>query len=88
MGIANDLYITIPHGEYSNLDAKIQLSDTMKAPIQHGTLQGRLTVKLGDTLIAERPVIALEDVKKGSLWMRFQDYVSLGINKILKPKDS
>lgn len=89
LGITDDLYITIPHGEYSNLDAKIHIAaDSMRAPVTEGTLQGTLTVKLGDTLIAERPVISLEDVKKGTIWMQFQDYVSLGIHKILKPKDS
>lgn len=88
LGVSDDLYITIPHGEYSNLDAKIHVADSMRAPIKQGQYQGKLTVKLGDTLIAERPVISLEDVNKGTLWMRLQDYVSLGIHKILKPKDS
>lgn len=89
LGITDDLYITIPSGEYEKLDAKIHVSDSgMRAPIKEGTLQGTLTVKLGDTLIAERPVISLEDVEKGTIWMQFQDYVSLGIHKILKPKDS
>jgi len=89
LGITDDLYITIPHGEYSNLDAKIHVAaDSMRAPVTQGTQQGTLTVKLGDTLIAERPVISLEDVQKGTIWMQFQDYVSLGLHKILKPKDS
>tara|TARA_R110002110_G_scaffold415809_1_gene656469 strand:- start:4905 stop:6026 length:1122 start_codon:yes stop_codon:yes gene_type:complete len=89
LGITDDLYITIPHGEYDKLDAKIHVSDNgMRAPVKEGTLQGTLTVKLGDTLIAERPVVSLEDIQKGSIWMQFQDYVSLGIHKILKPKDS
>ncbi len=89
LGITDDLYITIPHGEYNNLDAKIHIAaDSMRAPVTEGTLQGTLTVKLGDTLIAERPVISLENVQKGTIWMQFQDYVSLGIHKILKPKDS
>lgn len=88
LGTEHDLYITIPQGQYKNLDAKIHIDQSLYAPITKGAVQGKLTVRLGDELIAETPVISLEGVNKGDLWTRMQDYISLGIHKVLKPKEA
>lgn len=88
LGLTEDLYITIPQGKYKELDAKIHVDKNLHAPIAKGALQGKLTVSIGDSLVAEQPIIALEEVDKGSLWMRLQDYISLGFHKVLKSKES
>ena len=88
LGLTQDLYITIPQGTYKDIDAKIHVEKNLQAPVAKGSLQGKLTVSIADNLVAEQPLIALEGVDKGSLWMRVQDYVSLGFHKVLKSKES
>lgn len=88
LGLTEDLYITIPQGKYKEIDAKIHVDKNLQAPVAKGALQGKLTVSIGDSLVAEQPIIALEEVDKGSLWMRLQDYISLGFHKVLKSKES
>ncbi len=88
LGINKDLYITIPQGQYKSLDAKMNIDKSLTAPINKGENHGQLVVKLGDELIAELPLIALEDVHKGTVWNRFSDYVSLGFHKMLNPANN
>ncbi|MBS0287093.1 MAG: D-alanyl-D-alanine carboxypeptidase [Proteobacteria bacterium] len=88
LGINQDLFITIPQGQYKSLDAKMNIDKSLTAPINKGENHGKLVVKLGDELIAEMPLVALEDVNKGTMWDRFSDYVSLGFHKMLNSASS
>jgi D-alanyl-D-alanine carboxypeptidase (penicillin-binding protein 5/6) len=83
LGINQDLYITIPQGQYKNLDAKMNIDKQITAPIKKGENHGKVVVKLGDELIAEMPLVALENVKEGTMWSRLSDYFSMGIHKVL-----
>ncbi len=87
LGINRDLYITIPHGQYKNLEAKMNIDKRITAPVAKGNTYGKLLVKLENQLVAELPLVALEDVSTGSLWSRFSDYVALGLHKMLESKD-
>jgi D-alanyl-D-alanine carboxypeptidase (penicillin-binding protein 5/6) len=87
LGINRDLYITIPQGQYKSLDAKMNIDKSLTAPINKGENHGKLVVKLGDELIAEMPLVALENVEKGTMWNRLSDYVSLGFHRILTPAE-
>lgn len=87
LGINRDLYITIPQGQYKSLDAKMNIDKSLTAPINKGENHGKLVVKLGDELIAEMPLVALENVEKGTMWNRLSDYVSLGFHRILSPAE-
>ncbi len=88
LGLKEDLFITLPQGQYSSLEAKMNISKEITAPVKKGESHGSLVVMLGDTLIAETPLIAIEDVKAGSMWERFTDYLSLNISKMLSSKDT
>jgi D-alanyl-D-alanine carboxypeptidase (penicillin-binding protein 5/6) len=88
LGIAEDLYITIPQGQYKDLDAKMNIDKRITAPITKGKNYGQLVVKVNGELIAEVHLIALEDVKPGTMWSRVSDYFSLGIHKALNSEET
>ena len=75
LGLATPLYVTVPRGRYKNLKASMTVNQSVEAPIQKGETLGAVQVQLEDELMTERPLIALQDVKKGSLWQRFADSV-------------
>lgn len=83
LGLNEDLYITVPQGEYENLVAQVNFDKHILAPIRIGENQGRLTVTLDKDVILEKALISLDDVNKGGLWDRFSDYVSLKIHDLL-----
>lgn len=84
LGILNDLYITIPQGQYKSLEAKMNIDKSIAAPVKQGETYGKIVVKLNDTLITEVPLVALDNVGQGTLWNRFSDYVSLNIQKFIQ----
>lgn len=87
LGIQETLYITIPQGQYKNLDAKMLIDKRIAAPIAKGQICGKLVVKLEDEIIAQTPLIALQNLPVGSLWDRFSDYVSLGVYRLLNAEE-
>jgi D-alanyl-D-alanine carboxypeptidase (penicillin-binding protein 5/6) len=73
LGLANDLYVTVPRGQYKQLKASMRVGKNLVAPIDAGQKVGQVTVKLGDKLIAERPLVAQQSVKEGGLWQKLKD---------------
>ena len=73
LGLPETLYVTIPRGEYKNLDASMQLRDLITAPVQKGQVLGRVVIRLGDDLVAEKDLTALAAVPEGSFWQRIID---------------
>ncbi len=77
VGVAQDLWITIPRGRYRDLDARMDLTTSTLAPVEAATELGRVRVALGDDTIADLPLHALSPVAEGSLWRRLSDTVRL-----------
>ncbi len=73
MGLANTLFVTIPRGEYKQLDASMQLQEQITAPVTAGQVLGQVVIRLGDKLIAEQDLVALQPVAEGSFWQRIVD---------------
>tara|TARA_R110002096_G_scaffold19077_4_gene64076 strand:+ start:794 stop:1918 length:1125 start_codon:yes stop_codon:yes gene_type:complete len=66
VGLAKDLYLTIPRNEYKSLDASLELNPQLIAPIKKGQLVGNAVIQLKGDIIAKRPLIALQDIPEGS----------------------
>jgi D-alanyl-D-alanine carboxypeptidase (penicillin-binding protein 5/6) len=77
LGLAKSLYITTPRGRRNMIKAQMTLDSTIVAPIIKGHEYGHVDVKLGEEVIAERPLIALEDVPEGGFWRRTVDNIKL-----------
>jgi len=77
LGLAKSLYITTPRGRRNLIKAQMTIDSTIVAPIVKGHEYGHVNVKLGDKVIAERPLIALQDVPEGGFWRRIIDNIKL-----------
>lgn len=77
VGIAEDLYVTISRGKYKKLDAAIEISPVIVAPINESDVQGKLNVMLEGEKLASRPLIALQAVAEGSFLNRLKDDIRL-----------
>lgn len=76
-GLESPLYVTIPRGRYDELDANMELSARLMAPIRKGQRLGQLTISLDDEVLARKPLVALEDVDVGGWWTRFTHSIQL-----------
>ncbi|WP_455207140.1 D-alanyl-D-alanine carboxypeptidase family protein [Kaarinaea lacus] len=80
LGIAEDLYITIPRGQYDKLDASMSINATIVAPVPNGQPYGSVNIMLGSQLVAKRDLISLSPVGVGSFWHNLIDSVKLWWN--------
>jgi len=75
LGLQHDLHVTVPRGQYKNLDAVMEVNQDIEAPVQKGQKLGVVRVMLDGKEILSRPLVALNDVGEGSLWQRTRDRV-------------
>lgn len=75
LGLEQDLYVTIPQGSYKNMKANMELSAQVQAPVAKGAALGEVRVQLGDELVREQTLVALQDVDEGGIWRRSLDTV-------------
>ena len=77
LGLHDDLYITVPRGQYKKLTAAMEVNARIIAPIAKGKAFGAVKIALGDDVIAKPPLVALHEVAKGSVWRRTIDSIRL-----------
>ena len=77
LGLAQNLYVTVPRGQYGEIDAEMEIAARVVAPVRVGERQGVLRLALGDELSIERPLVALADIAEGNLWQKVSDHVRL-----------
>lgn len=77
LGLAQGFSVTVPRGQYNDLQAVSNLQQPMIAPVAAGTELGEVEVRLGDEIITSQKLVALNDVEKGSWWRRLIDSLLL-----------
>ena len=77
LGLADDLYVTVPRGKYDELAASVEVAPRLMAPVVKDSAQGTLRLKLGDDVLLERPLVAMADVGEGNLFRRAIDAARL-----------
>ena len=63
LGLAKDLIVTLPRAELPGLKIDYTFNNNIEAPISKGDILGSLSVKSGETVIANANLIALEQVE-------------------------
>lgn len=77
LGLSEDLYVTVPRGRYDSLQAKMNLSTNLMAPLPAGTQVGAVRISLDGEQILMMPLMALHAVPEANLWTRIKDEVTL-----------
>ncbi len=73
LGLSEPLGIVVPRGRYDEVKAEMDLPNPLVAPFAQGQQIGTMRVKLGDTLLAQRPLVALDAVPEGGFFKRIGD---------------
>ena len=77
LGLKTVLYVTIERGRYEELNAEMEIPDTLVAPLTSDEPLGQVRVTLDEELVVARDLYALEPVALGGLWRRAVDEVML-----------
>lgn len=84
LGLENSLYVTVPRGRYEDLEASMIVTPVIEAPVAQGTQLGNVNLKLDDEIVAEVPLVALQEVSKGGMMSRMSDHVILLFNSFFE----
>lgn len=72
LGVARDIYVTIPRGAYDALSAIVSFPTELVAPVEAHAEIGSLSVSLGDIELSAAPIVVLESISLGGAWTRFK----------------
>jgi serine-type D-Ala-D-Ala carboxypeptidase (penicillin-binding protein 5/6) len=87
LGLTDDMFVTVPTGQYKRLQATLDLTNPLKAPIVKGQSYGTLNITLNNQIIASKPLIALDSNPQGGFFRRAADSVKYNINKYFSRSD-
>lgn len=75
LGIEKDLNVIIPRRQFEHLEATMDITNDLDAPVQVGQQFGTLKVSLNKEVLANVPLISLEAVPEAGLIKQLQDKV-------------
>jgi len=79
LGLSESLAVSVSRGRYKELVATTNIEQPIIAPISAGATLGKVSIHLGDELIATQSLIALHDIEQGSWWRRLIDSILMMI---------
>lgn len=77
VGLADELFVTVPRGQYQNLKVETSLPPQVNAPVHQGDNVGQLVINLNDQVLLEKPLIALSAIEEGSFFKKLFDRIKL-----------
>ena len=81
LGLAEDLYATIPRRHYEDLKATIVVDEKITAPVKEGDKYGSVNVELKGEVVSQKDLIALKSVEKGNIFYRAYDSIMMMMGK-------
>ena len=77
VGSENSISVTVPRGSGDKLKMRLQANGYLVAPVAQAQPVGKLKIMLGEEVLEERPLVALENMPTGSLIKQAIDTVRL-----------
>ena len=75
--VANDLYLTLPKGEYANVKAVISSTQPLIAPIKKGQVIGTVKFMLNGKMVEQRSIVAAKAIDAAGILGRAWDSIKL-----------
>lgn len=69
-GFLKEAYITLPHKEAKTAEQILETIQPIPAPVKKGQILGKIKIRQNGYTIAEKEIVALENVEKRSRWQR------------------
>ena len=77
LGIAEDMYLTIPRGAENLLDAKMSISTVLEAPLALGEEVGTIQITYQGQPILDAPIVVTSEVEKSGFFSGLWDSIIL-----------
>ncbi len=77
LGLKDTLYLTLPRGQYEQLNAAMKIQNPLIAPARLGQQYGTLNISLNGETLLTRPLVALQGIAEGDFFQRVVDEIKL-----------
>ena len=77
LGITEEVVATIPRGQSGALQATLSVEETITAPLTQGQVLGTVEIKLGEEIIYQGNVAAMQAVDRAGFFKRFMDWLTM-----------
>jgi D-alanyl-D-alanine carboxypeptidase (penicillin-binding protein 5/6) len=77
LGVAQDVFLTIPRGSQDSLRATMHIDEIIKAPIAAGQELGNVVVELDGKQLLDIPLVAQQAVEEAGFFARIWDSIKL-----------
>ncbi|MEX3071315.1 serine hydrolase [Vibrio alginolyticus] len=74
VGVNRAVFLTIPKGDVNKLNAEVEYTGDLIAPIEKGQIVGKVLYKVNGDTVKETELVALEPVKKGGIFKQLTDW--------------
>lgn len=82
LGVANNVFITLPRGRINYLKASYMLdTKELHAPIKKGQVIGRVNFEIDGKVIQQQSLVAMNDVEEGGFFSKILGYLMLLFNR-------
>lgn len=68
--VAEDLYVMVQKGQEREISQEVEVSDSLKAPIEKGGVLGKLTVYNGEEVVSTVDVVAAQEIERANIAVR------------------
>ena len=75
LATVDPLYVTLPLGRESAIQATLDAPESLDAPLVAGDVVGTVKIMLGDRVLAESAVAVASDIPEGGFFKRIKDFV-------------
>lgn len=82
VGLQKPLFITLPVGQFKNLQTALLLDEPIKAPVTKNQIVGKINLTLNHEVYVSVPLVALEEDTKGNFMRKIADTLHLGFNRV------
>ena len=70
IGVAHDVYVTIPRGRYGELASSMDVGTQLVAPLPQGSAVGAVNVSLAGEPLSHAALVTLKPVAEGGVWTK------------------
>ncbi len=81
VGVADDIYVTVPRRLFKDLKAAIIVDKKITAPVVEGAKLGSIKVTLNNEVVEEKDLIALQSVEQGNIFQRLAESAMMMFEK-------
>ncbi len=82
LGVARDIYLTLPRGSADQLEAVMEIDEVIIAPVEKGAGHGQLLIALDGQQLLQEPLVALSSQVAAGFWSRLWDQIALFFNQL------